>query len=279
MDDNLSIDREILKLLRGERFRLTPSDLGRAIRQNLPGATHKAVQKALNRLLKSGQVTCTQHFSTTHIEINYHRGIQVSERIFLSPKGLSRQCSPTGVEIKLHDGSAFGTGDHPTTRMMLAGVDDMTRCMAQGGSKTQWRVLDVGTGSGVLAIAAAALGAKEVIGVDTDAVACHEAKRNVRLNGLERQVRICSTPLEEIAESPFDLILANLRPPTIHSLTKQLMALSAPDAVWIMSGGREEEMTLLSRKFPQTLSAPIWQKKEGGWAAFAVKWQKVPKWR
>src|SRR5204863_1068908 len=74
--------------------------------------------------------------------------------------------------------AAFGTGEHATTSMCLRLLEQFTRSSEPG-----WRMLDVGSGSGILAIAASRFGAGRVLGVDTDPLACRTAKRNARLNG------------------------------------------------------------------------------------------------
>jgi len=86
------------------------------------------------------------------------------------------------VALRLDPGMAFGTGMHPTTRLCLSAIEELVRPGA--------RVLDIGTGSGILAIAAARHGAREVVGVDSDPVAVAAARANVKLNRLTRIVQI-----------------------------------------------------------------------------------------
>jgi ribosomal protein L11 methyltransferase len=119
---------------------------------------------------------------------------------------------------------AFGTGEHATTRGCLRLLDDALR----PGD----RVLDVGSGSGILAIAAARLGASEVIAVEADADANLNARENLALNGVEGQVRLEEgyADAELIARCTFDLILANI----LSSVIRRSSPPSAPRSVRIL---------------------------------------------
>lgn len=135
-------------------------------------------------------------------------------RLWVGPPWLR---APRGaVAITIEPGMAFGTGDHPTTRLCLAAVDAF--CAAHEGAS----VLDVGTGSGLLALAARALGASHVVGIDNDPVAVSTARANARANGL-RGVRFSGTPLHRV-RGTFDLVVANLTGPTLLPLAPLLRA-------------------------------------------------------
>jgi ribosomal protein L11 methyltransferase len=267
----LSIKSEIIRLLENERLRITPLDLERELCRRIPDVTRAAIRSKVRELVSFGQLTYTQHFSTTHIEINYHRKVQVSPRILLSRSEQSPTYQSRHLTIQLCSGIAFGAGDHPTTRLVLKILDHILAAKKRERTFPIKQALDVGTGTGILAIAAAGLGVEKVVGVDVDPVACHEATRNVLLNNLDHRVRITSAPLEELHDNQFDLITMNLRPPTIRELCSNLMALSSPGAVWILSGFRDEEQSLVCKRLPQEMTTPFCQKVQNGWAAFAVK--------
>jgi ribosomal protein L11 methyltransferase len=267
----LSIKSEILRLLENERLRMTPSDLQRELCRRIPHATRAMIRSKVRELVSAGRLTFTQHFSTTHIEINFHRKVQVSNRIVLSPSEPSGMHGSDLLAIHLHAGIAFGAGDHPTTRLALESMDDILTPKKRDRTWPVRRALDVGTGTGILAIAAARLGVERVLGVDVDPLACHEAVSNVHLNNLAHRVRITSAALEDLSNQQFDLITMNLRPPTIRELSPHVMALSSPAAVWILSGFREEERDRVYQQLPKEMSLLLWQKVQNGWGAFAVK--------
>jgi ribosomal protein L11 methyltransferase len=138
--------------------------------------------------------------------------LRIGRRIVIRPTWRRHRRRPEDVVLSLDPGMAFGTGLHPTTRLCLAALETLAdegglaRGHARNGAA---RVIDVGCGSGILAIAAAKLGAGELLGVDTDPIAVESTSANARLNGLARRlpVRQGSVPS---GEGPFDMVLANL---------------------------------------------------------------------
>jgi len=167
--------------------------------------------------------------------------LRVGRRLVIRPTWRRHRRLPGDVVLSLDPGMAFGTGLHPTTRLCLAALETLAdegwlgsgRGAGPGagaggagasgrglGPAGNARVLDVGCGSGILAIAAGKLGARDLLGVDTDPIAVESTLANARLNGLTRRIRVRqgSVPTGEPA---FDVVLANL----IASLLVQL----APD--------------------------------------------------
>jgi ribosomal protein L11 methyltransferase len=148
-------------------------------------------------------------------------------RVFVRPSWIAAPTPPGMVEVTLDPGMAFGTGTHPTTSLCLAALSE--RLEALPGA----RVLDVGTGSGLLAIAARKLGAPLVVGNDNDPIAVRVALENAALNGVE-----VAFDLREIASQPgpFDLILANILANTLCELAPAIAAQLAPGGVVLLSG-------------------------------------------
>ena len=138
---------------------------------------------------------------------------------------------PAGcLAIRINPGRAFGTGLHPTTRLAL-GV------LARRGAPPA-RVLDVGTGSGVLALAAAALGARRVTALEHDLHALGNARENVALNVFGRAVRLVAGTPDALASgrAAFDLVLVNVELPLLIPLLPRLVAALAPDGRLVASG-------------------------------------------
>ena len=148
------------------------------------------------------------------------------------------------------DGTAFGNGAHPTTCLVLRALDHFfsnTRYLECHGPL---RGLDVGTGTGILAIALAKLGIQEVVGIDTDPCAVSEATYNVLINGLAEQVSISNTALEELV-SHFSLIVANLAYPTLKRIAPSLSAGTEENGFLILSGFLESACKNLSKTYAE----------------------------
>jgi ribosomal protein L11 methyltransferase len=129
--------------------------------------------------------------------------LRVGERLVIKPSWRRHSRAGNDVVIDLDPGMAFGTGLHPTTRLCLELLDDLARTKPLG------RVLDVGCGSGILAIAAVKLGATRALGVDIDPIAIEATAANARHNRVGKRIRARegSVPTDD---GPFDTVLANL---------------------------------------------------------------------
>jgi ribosomal protein L11 methyltransferase len=159
--------------------------------------------------------------------------LRVGRRMVIRPTWRRHHHQPDDVVLSLDPGMAFGTGLHPTTRLCLAALETLAdegllaTGSARGGAA---RVIDVGCGSGILAIAAGKLGAGELLGVDTDPIAVESTTANARLNSQTRRLRVRQGSVPS-GEGPFDLVLANL----IASL---LVRLAGPLRDELVPGGR-----------------------------------------
>ena len=137
---------------------------------------------------------------------------------------------PHDQVIRIDPGMAFGSGVHPSTRLCLRALVRHVRA-ARGAA-----VLDIGTGSGILAIAAARLGAKRVRARDIDPVAASVARRNVRVNGVARVVQVVRGAGVGPRRLRYDVIVANIVAETIIALLPHVRASLAPGGVFIGSG-------------------------------------------
>lgn len=135
--------------------------------------------------------------------------------------------------IFLDFGSAFGTGGHGTTEGCLMALE---QAIAGGEA-----VLDVGTGTGILAIAAHKLGAARVSAVDIDRAACTEAEKNLAINGIGRGIVVMEGGIGSVG-GRFDVIVANLRPPILVELMDELIGKLIPGGFAILSGIMEREL-------------------------------------
>ncbi len=147
-----------------------------------------------------------EHFHTLH----------VGSRTVIVPTWRSYDPEEGDVVIELDPGMAFGTGHHPTTTMCLSALEGLV--------KPGCSVLDLGCGSGILSIAAAKLGASEVLALDIDATAAETAAANVRQNGVEAVVSVDegTLPHESLRPGGYDVVVANISSTVIGNLAAHI---------------------------------------------------------
>ncbi len=153
---------------------------------------------------------------------------RIGERVVVKPTWRDFQPAPGEVVLEMDPGMAFGTGQHPTTRMCVQACERLV----QEGT----RVLDVGTGSAILSLAAAKLGAASVVALEVDPVAVEVARKNVALNGLEGRIQVYQGSLELLGEEGFDLVLANIIASVIIDLAQGLHDALVPGGRLVASG-------------------------------------------
>ena len=156
--------------------------------------------------------------------------LHVGSRTVIVPTWRSYSPSPGDVVIELDPGMAFGTGHHPTTTMCLAALEEL---VSRGCS-----VLDLGCGSGILSIAAARLGASDVLALDIDATAAETAAANVRQNGVDAVVTVGEGTLPHVSLRPggYDIVVANISSTVIGDLAFSIARAARHDGTVVASG-------------------------------------------
>ncbi|MEE8442241.1 MAG: 50S ribosomal protein L11 methyltransferase, partial [Dehalococcoidia bacterium] len=160
--------------------------------------------------------------------------LKIGTRLVIKPTWQEYTSGAEETVVELDPGMAFGTGHHPTTRACL---EELERRVVPG-----MRVLDLGTGSGILSIAAAKLGAGEVIALDVDEGAVRTADANCRYNKVGSMVQILqgTLPHPSAGSGSFDLVVANITAKAIVSAAPALAVVLAPTGVLVASGIIEE---------------------------------------
>jgi ribosomal protein L11 methyltransferase len=138
---------------------------------------------------------------------------------------------PDETVLTLDPGTAFGTGTHETTRLMLSVLDTYRHQLQYA----QTSVLDVGTGSGILAIACGLFGATHIMGQDIDPAVIPVAESNAALNN-QSHIHWTATPLPELCHTRYDLVLANILAPVIVDLMPDLVLRLSPEGLLLTSG-------------------------------------------
>ena len=166
-----------------------------------------------------------------HAWRKHYQVLRVGQRIVVKPSWQAYIPQPDDVVIELDPGMAFGTGLHPSTRLCLVALE--------GHVAPDMKVLDVGTGSGILAITAARLGAGPVLALDIDPIAVKTARANVAANEVEHVVRVelGSWPTLESHDGAFDIVLVNILAETIVELLNEGLVRCLKEAGLIVVSG------------------------------------------
>jgi ribosomal protein L11 methyltransferase len=184
--------------------------------------------------------------------------VAISKSLTLVPTNAAFPEAGHASVVRLEPALTFGFGEHPTTRLAARAVERWCRA---GAVKT---VLDVGTGSGVLALVAAVSGARRVVGIDVHSAAVHAAKRNAALNGVETACRFSSTPLARL-RSHFDLVVANLDRGTLLTHRASLHRALAPRGTLLMTGFLSGDAVEIERSFAALGLVAGSRKREADW--------------
>ena len=188
--------------------------------------------------------------------------LRVGRRLVIRPTWRRHRHAPDDVVLALDPGMAFGTGLHPTTRLCLAGLESV----ADRGGVAGRRVLDVGCGSGILAIAAVSLGAASALGVDSDPIAIEATQANARRNRLARRIRAREGSLPS-GEPPFDVVLANLIAGVLVPLAPLLAAELRGGGVLLASGIFVDREADVRAAFEASRLGVVGRTTEGDWVA------------
>lgn len=261
-----ALKKRIVMLLKESVGGLTPAALIGSLTEFCPNISRRELREAFNEMARMGEVNYILRHGSTRISLGSHGPMRISDRVYLCTAPGSEALSAAAVCVRIASGAAFGAGDHPTTCLALRGVDRVVATLAQSKGLAATSAVDVGTGSGVLAIAALLLGIAHTVGIDTDPVACHEAQMNARENGVASRFDIIPGEVERLKSVRYDLVMANLRPPTLVDLMPRLEELTAENGFLILSGFRVGEQPSVEKRLPNQLRA-VWRESDRDWAA------------
>ncbi|MBI1757460.1 MAG: 50S ribosomal protein L11 methyltransferase [Fimbriimonas ginsengisoli] len=187
---------------------------------------------------------------------------RVGRRLVVRPSWESYAAEADDVVVVLDPGLAFGTGEHPTTRLCLS--------LLEGSVQKGSRVFDLGCGSGILTIAARLLGAGETVGVDVDEQAVQVARRNAEFNEADVRFKVGDS-MEAGGDGPWDLVLSNIVSATIIGAARHVAAVLAPEGHWIVSGILDSNWEAVREEVELSGFAVDEVVEEDGWIAATLR--------
>jgi ribosomal protein L11 methyltransferase len=168
--------------------------------------------------------------------------------------------------IWMDPGRAFGTGHHETTRLCLEWLEDWSHAHPVQTSS----LLDLGTGSGILAMAGAMLGFGRIVGVDNDGEALEVARENLTVNGLSERIRLMVGSLADF-EDVFDVVVANIQAGPLVAMAQPLATRLQPGGMLVLSGILIEQEEHVQSAFQATGLRPVERRADGEWCLLAFQ--------
>lgn len=194
----------------------------------------------------------------------YFKPAKITDRIVIKPTWEDYEKKENELVIEIDPGMAFGTGTHPTTSLCV-------RLLEKYIEPGKDEVLDVGCGSGILAIASALLGAKEILAVDIDPIAVDVSKENVELNQLSHKIRVMEGDLTKGLKMKADIVAANLMADLVMLLSRDVAAHLKGKSIYISSGILIEKQEEVVAAIEECGFRILDIMEEGEWCAIAAQ--------
>ncbi len=193
----------------------------------------------------------------------WFRPSRISSSIVVGPPWLHWMPRPAVQFVEIEPGLAFGTGLHATTRLAMRLCEDVA---------PRARVCDVGTGSGVIAIACALLGARRVVALDTDPLAVEAARANVARNAVGDLVWVSAGSVDQVSGEAFDVVVANIVTPVLEDLCERLIQLVALRGTLVLCGILESEAERVALRYTAAGSLELAARLgEDGWVGLRFR--------
>jgi ribosomal protein L11 methyltransferase len=268
LDSELT-QKEIMEIVDASPVRISPQYLEKTICETY-GLEKTRARQILKDLIGQGELEYTYEFGSTYLVRSFSKPVRIATHVVVMPAGHSYQPAPDDVVIQIKSGAAFGGGRHPTTRLAVKALEYVLNIVSSDGLNQCGSVLDIGTGSGILAIAAVGLGIKKGLGLDIDPCAIAEARDNIALNHLQDRLVISDQKIDAIDQT-FSMVIANLRYPSLKNFYPQISKLTDPDGWAVLSGFRPHERDDLMDLYTAEYFKCIWTADEIDWATAVLK--------
>ncbi len=176
---------------------------------------------------------------------SFFQPIRITDKIIIKPTWRKYREKPGETVIEIDPGMAFGTGAHPSTSMCIKAIEALLKLNKPGPARS---LLDVGTGSGILAITASKLGIEKVTGIDTDHQAVLCARKNAEINRVADKISFSSKPLKKL-DGKYHIVVANILPHVLINMREELLNHLEEDGCLILSGILEKKASEVEEAF------------------------------
>ena len=193
----------------------------------------------------------------------YFKPVHVTDRIVVKPEWEEYSPQEGEIVIEIDPGMAFGTGTHETTSMCINQIEK--------NLKAGDRVIDIGSGSGILSMASVLLGAEKATGVDLDPVAVRVALENVELNNLQDKIEILHGNLTDVIREKADIVVANIMADIILILLEDVRAFIKDDGLFISSGIIQEKRAAVEARLLEKNFSIVEVETKGEWCAITAQ--------
>ena len=268
MIDNETLKQRILKLVLNSDRKLSQSSIENSLCAEL-NIKRKKIRKAIIGLISAGELEYTYVFGTSYVEKSFNRPVRISSSVIVKPYNRTYIPVDSDMVIDIFPGVSFGSGEHPTTRLSVQGIEYALKDLNLIPDFHDSTILDIGTGSGILVIAALKFGIETGIGIDTDPCSISEAKKNIQINGLGNKIRILNA--SEQIDGAFSFITANLRFPDIMNLFQGISKNSKTGAPVVLSGIRPEEINAVLDRYTKNTFKCLRTSEEKNWSCLILQ--------
>ena len=265
LTDIQTIRQKVFETVSESNKKLTYGELEKRLSQKFE-VPKKVLKTAINDLVADRQLVYTYNFGCSFLEKSFNKPTRISKRVVLKPPEMSYTPESDEVVIDIAQGASFGSGEHPTTRLAVRGIEaalSLKYCLV---TTKHTQALDIGTGSGILAIVAVSLGVKKALAIDIDPCSTSEAKKNIILNHMEDRIQILDRNIENINDK-FSLITANLRYPTLKRLCSHISKITEKQGMVVVAGIKTDEVTDVLNSYTQKGFSCAWKAFEKDWVA------------
>lgn len=280
----MKADKEtVLNILFQSDVKLTAQAFIKGIKAQFSISTVDA-KKILHQLIDSRELSYHYLYGSTYVEKSFLRPVPVTKNFILTPPGFQgrpgknyigqddidqNKINPKPIEVIIEPGISFGSGQHPTTLLCLAAIDYCFFEKQMIDPKKSSTGADIGTGTGVLAMAMCLAGLASCRAYEIDPVSINEARKNIALNHLTKRIKVIEDYMKE-SKHTFSIISANLRFPTLTLLSDMIYASLVKNGIAIISGVREWEKDQLITLYSEKGFRLVWQQDEKKWSGFVL---------